>query len=347
MGSFASKNLRTIADATGVSAMTVSRVLRGFPNVSPETRRRVQAAAERIDYAPDPHLSRLMSRIRSYRGRRAAATIALVRDEIPGDELLDHAYQYVALDDLRTRAARHGYRVEEFKLDRTRMSAARLAQILETRGIEGLIVSPQSSHSIGSEIDYSRFAAVTLGYGLTHPTLHRASTHMNRGIHQATEELSARGYTRIGLAITQWVDNRSDHAYQGAMLTYQQQISPRHRVPLLLFPENNLINEFDVFRRWFIRHRPDVVISFDSYVPEWLTTRMGRDIPGDVGLVVHDWSERHQNYAGIHHRRADVAAAAVDMLATLLMQNERGVPDLPRQTLTPPAWIDGPSIRAR
>ncbi|MBL9192655.1 MAG: LacI family DNA-binding transcriptional regulator [Opitutaceae bacterium] len=347
MSSPSSKNLRAIAQAAGVSAMTVSRVLRGFPNVSPATRRRVQDAAERVDYAPDPHLARLMSRIRSYRGRRAAAVIALVRDDIPGDELLDHAYQYVALDDLRTRAARHGYQVEEFKLDRTRMSAARLAQILETRGIEGLIVSPQSSHSIGSEIDYSRFAAVTLGYGLTHPMLHRASTHMNRGIQQATAELSARGYNRIGLAITQWVDTRSDHAYQGAMLTYQRQIPPRHRVPLLLFPENDLVNEYEVFRRWFLRHRPDVVISFDSYVPEWLTKRMGRRIPEDVGLVVHDWAERHRNYAGIHHRRADVAAAAVDMLATLLMHNERGVPDLPRQTLTPPAWIDGPSIGPR
>lgn len=341
------QNLRIIADAAGVSAMTVSRVLRDFPNVSPGTRRRVLSAAKKIGYAPDPHLARLMARIRSYRGRRSAAVIALVRDEIPGDELLDHAYQYVALDDIRTRAARHGYRVEEFRLDRTRMSAARLAQILETRGIEGLIISPQSSHSIGTELDYSRFAAVTLGYGLIQPALHRASTHMTRGIQQATAELSARGYRRIGLAITQWVDNRSDHTYQGAMLTYQQQISPRDRVPLLLFPENNLAHEYEIFRTWFLKHRPDVVISFDSYVPEWLTDKLGRNIPGQVGMVVHDWAERHRKYAGIDHRRAHVAAAAVDMLSTLLMHNERGVPDIPRQTLTPPAWVDGPSIRPR
>ncbi|MBL9186288.1 MAG: LacI family DNA-binding transcriptional regulator [Opitutaceae bacterium] len=341
------KNLRAIAEACDVSAMTVSRVLRNFPNVASDTRRRVLSAAKKLGYVPDPHMARLMARIRSYRQRRAAAVIALVRDEIPGDELLDHAYQYVALDDIRMRAARHGYRAEEFRLDRTRMSAARLAQILETRGIEGLIISPQSSHSIGTELDYSRFAAVTLGYGLTQPALHRASTHMTRGIQQATAELAARGYRRIGLAITQWVDNRSDHAYQGAMLTYQQQIPPRDRVPLLLFPENNLAQEYEIFRRWFQRHRPDVVISFDSYVPEWLTEKLGRRIPEQVGMVVHDWAERHRNFAGIHHRRAQVASAAVDMLATLLMHNERGVPDIPRQTLTPPAWVDGPSIRPR
>ena len=64
-------------------------------------------------------------------------------------------------------------------------------------------------------------------------------------------------------------------------------------------------------------------------------------------VYLHDRAERHRNFAGIHHRRAQVAAAAVDMLATLLMHNERGVPDIPRRTLTPPAWVDGPSIRPR
>lgn len=327
--------------------MTVSRVLRGFPKVSPDTRQRVLTAASKLRYSPDPHMARLMARVRSRRRHGTGAVIALVRDEIPGDELLDHAYQYVALDDVRTRAARQGYRAEEFRLDRTRMSAARLAQILEARGIEGVIISPQSSRSIGSELDYSRFAAVTLGYGLSEPALHRASTNMTRGIQQATAELSARGYRRIGLAITQWVDNRSDHTYQGAMFTFQQQVPPQDRVPVLLFPENNLAHEYEVFRTWFSRHRPDVVISFDSYVPEWLTTRLGRRIPDQVGMVVHDWAERNRGFAGIHHRRAEVAAAAVDMLATLLMHNERGVPDIPRQTLIPPAWVDGTSIRPR
>jgi DNA-binding LacI/PurR family transcriptional regulator len=341
------KNLQAVARATGLSAMTVSRALRNLPRVSARTRQRVLQAAKRLGYSPDPHMARLMARVRSYRRRRAEAVIALVRDNIPGDELLDHAYQYVALHDIHSRAERHGYRAEEFLLDRTKMSATRLAQILEARGIEGLIISPQSSHSIGMELDYSRFAAVTLGYGLQQPALHRASTNMNRGILQATTELSARGYRRIGLAVTQWIDDRSDHTYSGAMLTYQQHIPPRDRVPLLHFPENSLAKEFHTFRTWFNRHRPDAIISFDSYVPEWLSQKLELKIPEQVGMVVHDWVERHRNFAGIHHRRAYVAAAAVDMLATLLMQNEHGVPDIPRHVLTPPTWVDGPSVRPK
>jgi LacI family transcriptional regulator len=338
-------NLQTIAHAAGVSAMTVSRVLRDFPRVAADTRKRVLRAAKKIGYSPDPHMARLMARVRSYRRRGSEAVIAVVRDDIPGDELLDHAYQYVALHDIRLRAERYGYRAEEFRLDRHRMSATRLVQILETRGIEGLIISPQSSQSIGSQLDYSSFSAVTLGYGLQKPALHRASTNMTRGILQATAELSARGYKRIGLAVTQWIDTRSDHTYSGAMLTYQQHIAARDRVPLLLFQENKIVHDFDIFRDWFKRNRPDAIITFDTYVPDWLTQRLNVKIPHQVGIIVHDWIERHTNFAGIHHRRAHVAAAAVDMLATQLMQNEHGVPDIPRQTLIPPLWMDGPSIR--
>jgi DNA-binding LacI/PurR family transcriptional regulator len=338
-------SLQAVATAAQVSAMTVSRVLNNSPHVSPATRRRVQAAVKKLGYRPDPQIAQLMARVRDHRRRRAESVIAVVRDDIPEDELHDPAYQYVSTRDIRQRAEQHGYRAEEFFLGRGGITAKRLVDILMTRGIEGLIISPQSSQNIGTQLDYSRFAAATFGYGLQNPALHRASTNMTRGILQATAELHARGYRRIGLAVTQWVDARSDHTYSGAMLNFQQKIPAKDRVPLLLFPENNLAHEADIFCAWFKKHRPDVIITFDAYVPDWLTKKLKVRIPDDVGLVVHDWVERHAGFAGIHHRRPHVAAAAVDLLATQLMHNERGIPEVPRQILIPPAWIEGASIR--
>ena len=101
-----------------------------------------------------------------------------------------------------------------------------------------------------------------------------------------------------------------------------------------------------IFCRWIKEHRPDVVISFDSYVPDWLTRRLGMKIPEDIGLVVHDWRPQISGFAGIHHQRSQVAAAVVDLVATQLAQNERGVPEVPRQILIPPKWVDGPSVRS-
>lgn len=233
----------------------------------------------------------------------------------------------------------------EFSLGRGGITAGRLVQILRTRGIEGLIISPQSSNNFGARIDYSEFAAATIGYGLQQPMLHRASTNMTCGILDTAGILAARGYRRIGLALTQWMDVRGDQTNSGAMLNFQRSLPANGRVPLLLFPANNVADNAAIFCRWVKQHRPDVVISFDSYVPDWLTRRLGLKIPEDIGLVVHDWRPQTPGFAGIHHQRLHVAAAVVDLVATQLAQNERGVPEVPRQILIPPKWVDGPSVR--
>jgi LacI family transcriptional regulator len=337
--------LQAVARAAGVSPMTVSRVFRRNPSVLPENRRAVERAARKLGYQPDPQIARLMAQVRSHRQRRLASVIAVVRDDSPDDALHDTAYQYVSTEDIRRRAERHGYRVEEFFVGRDGMTAERLVQILRSRGIEGLILSPQSSKNFGARIDYSHFAAATFGYGLQEPMLHRAGTNMTRGILQTSALLVARGYRRIGLALTQWMEARADQTNSGAMLNFQRNLPPRERIPPLLFPSNNVAENGAIFCRWVKQHRPDVVISFDSYVPDWLTRRLGLRIPEDIGLVVHDWRAEDSKSAGIHHQRPHVAAAVVDLIVTQLMQNERGVPEVPRQILIPPLWVEGPSVR--
>ena len=53
--------IRDIAREAGVSTATVSRALRGLPNVDPVTRERVRQVAERLDYVVSPAASRLAS----------------------------------------------------------------------------------------------------------------------------------------------------------------------------------------------------------------------------------------------------------------------------------------------
>ena len=337
--------LQSVARHAGVSAMTVSRVMRNSPRVSGATRRRVGAAARALHYHPDPQLMRLMQLVRSRKQPGAGAVLAVVREDAPQDELHHPAYQYVSLQDIQRRAGQHGYHAEEFWLGRDGLSPERLAGVLQARGIEGLIVSPQSSRMLCARLDYAPFAAATFGYGLQRPSLHRAAGNMTLGIHLAATQLAARGYQRIGLAITQWVDDRAESAYSGAMLHYQQGLPRSRRVPLLLFPHNDLGRCAGVFTAWMKAQRPDALITFDSYVPDWLK-QLGLRIPEDIGLLVHDWTQRMKGFAGIHQRRDHVASAAVDLVATQLMQNERGVPEVPHQILIPPSWIEGASIRA-
>lgn len=338
--------LQTIAQAAGVSVMTVSRALRDAPRISPETRQRVLAAAKALDYRPNPHLDRMMALVRAHKQGRAQAVIGVIRERSPQDELLHPAYQYVSNADILRRAERYGYQTEEFWLGENGLTPKRLSNVLHARGIEGILVSPQSARLACRELDYSRFAAATFGYGLREPSLHRAAGNMTAGIQTAAGELLARGYRRIGLAITRWVDDRAQSNYSGAMLHFQQSLPQAQRIPVLLFPHNDLSQDEGAFVKWMKAWQPDALITFESSIPAWLK-KLGLRVPEDVGLVVHDWAARMKGYAGIHQRRDHIAAAAVDLVATQLAHNERGIPEVPRQISIPPAWIDGPSVRAR
>ncbi|HEV7624438.1 MAG TPA: LacI family DNA-binding transcriptional regulator [Amnibacterium sp.] len=54
-------SIHDVARHTGVSTATVSRALRGLPNVSPKTREAVQAAAAELGYVPSPSAAGLSS----------------------------------------------------------------------------------------------------------------------------------------------------------------------------------------------------------------------------------------------------------------------------------------------
>ena len=55
----AAMNLKQLAKHLNLSQTTVSRALNGYPEVNAETRRRVDEAARRVGYRPNPHAMRL------------------------------------------------------------------------------------------------------------------------------------------------------------------------------------------------------------------------------------------------------------------------------------------------
>ena len=52
-------NLKELSEQLGLSQTTVSRALNGYPEVSEETRRRVEAFARKMNYQPNSNARRL------------------------------------------------------------------------------------------------------------------------------------------------------------------------------------------------------------------------------------------------------------------------------------------------
>lgn len=321
--------------------MTVSRALRNHPHVGKDTRTRVLAAAAKLGYAPDPFVAQLMEKVRHRRHGAARATLALVCDHLPENTSI---HNYMPLGPIQERAEGYGYRVETFHLGPGGLSAPRLQQILETRAIEGILLSVNPNGGLSRQLNYERLAVVAFGFGLREMPIDRASTNVSQGLHAIFQILAARGYRRIGMVITPWIDLRADYAYSGALLHYQQSLPPTARVPLFQIDESDVATSHPLFIKWFKKHAPDVLIAPVEPVAGWLRG-LRLEIPRDIGFVVHDLASGQTGFAGMNHRREEVAAAAVDTLAAHLRHHEYGLKSAPRQTLIPASFVDGPSLR--
>ncbi len=91
-----------IAELAGVSQATVSRALRGSPDVSEETRQRVMAAAESLHYTVDKNASNLRS--------KSAGTLALLffEDPTPDDSHINPFF-FSMLGSITRACTRQGY----------------------------------------------------------------------------------------------------------------------------------------------------------------------------------------------------------------------------------------------
>lgn len=336
--------LQDIADKAGVSRATVSLALRNHHSLPVTTRQRIQQLAERLGYRPNPLVSTLMSYQRAARSDRPThLTLALLlKFSQRGD------WQQYLSPDLITgasqRAEQLGYRLEEFWLDDLKMDEKRLSQILFQRGVPGMILAPLPSAVGHFDLDWDKLSAVTIGYSLARPELHRVTSDRYHAMLLAIHELRKRGYCRLGLALESNQDERVHHQWVAPFLWEQMHGKPRDRVPLLIVKGEEW-NE-QRFATWFRENTPEVILSYDPQVISWLE-RLGRRVPRDVGFA-HLWNpDQSGKLAGLYHNPPGIGAAAVDFLVALIHTNDRGVPQSPRIMQLEASWADGKTVKTR
>ncbi|MBC8041248.1 MAG: LacI family DNA-binding transcriptional regulator [Opitutaceae bacterium] len=323
----------TIADVArraGVSRTAVSYALRDDPNIAAETRAKIRKVADALGYRPDPMLAKLMTHLHAGRGgRRYAGKLAFLNVH----ENHDYWKTTAALSDFRrsaeVRADELGYGTEEFWLHEPGRTPRRLAQMLVARGIRGLLVGSTGRHGSVVEFPWAKFGAVTVGYSVETPALHRVVTHHYRNTRLALAQAAAAGYSKIGFVAHREEEEAMENLHLAAFLAYQQGVAAKERVPPLLIERE----EGEVLRRWFDAYKPEVVLTTSPEVAE-LRVPWVKLLLWDEGDAV----------AGVRPGYERLGAAAANLLAEQLLHDEFGVPEDAKIVQVEGRWCDGSSL---
>ena len=333
--------LADVARHAGVSRTAVSYALRDDPNIAPATRARIRKSATVLGYRPDPVLAKLMAHLHAGRGRRYAGKLAFLNVH----EDRDYWQTTAALNDFRRsaaqRAAELGYETEEFWLHEPGWTPRRLAQMLVARGIRGLLVGSTGRHGSVLEFPWEKFAAVTVGYSVESPVLHRVVTHHYRNTRLALRKVAEAGYSRVGFVADRAAEALMEDLHLAAFLAYQQELAAAKRVPPLLFEAKAA----GVLRRWFDVHRPEVILSTAAGLAE--LGAAGLRVPADVALVKLLLWDVNEGVAGVRPGYERLGGAAVNLLAGQLQHDDYGVPADPKIVQVEGRWLDGASLQVR
>ncbi len=328
--------LETIARKLKVSKVTVSLGLRGSTRISAEMRAKIAKVAADLGYTPNPMVSALMVSLRAKSHATAAPNLCYLTAFPTKDGWREIAVFPRYYEGAKRRAAELGYGLELHWMGEAGDSGARMSTILHSRGIPGIVIAPLPVHGMPLGLDWNRFAAVSIGWSFTEVPCHHVANSLFHTINIALNTCQDRGFTRIGFAIPQIVDDKTEHIWLCAYLGFLAR-NPKLRKLSPLITEK--FNE-KPFVEWFRKHKPEVIITTHLPIPQWLK-RAGFRIPDDVAYVHLDYSSERGTFSGVDQQAEKLGAAAVDLLVEQINQNRRGIPDLPKSVLIEGVWHEG------
>lgn len=326
-------SMNQLAKAAGVSVSTVSRALRSQSSIPEETRRRIQQLADKLGYRPDPMLNALYSYRRGITKAEYQPTLGMVATS--ADWKLSLACRLYH-EGAGRRAEDLGYRVEVFVVEPGRLTAQRLAGILETRGIRGVMTLPILDASANLDLLPQKFLVVALGYKFQASSINRVSINHFSAMGQALEQLAALGYRRPGLVLRaespRIAPTGVTHVgklWEGGYLAERAKLFPELDIPAIKTADARHLNA------WLGRYSPDVLISQDRDVRR-LLDRANTGFPVAYTMVDDDTT-----LTGIHQNSLQVGRRAVDLLVAELYRPETESSAAPVTLLVGTTWNSG------
>lgn len=318
-----SPTLRDVARAAGVSHMTVLRALNESRLVAPATAQKVREMARRMNYRRDPALSALAA----YRWRKSSPTGGQVMAFLDCDGT---AHSARVLAGARREAEYLGYRVDDFPLPANAAGQAKLSRMLFHRGIRGLLFGPANHPCRFEGWNWGEFAPVALDALAHDPPLNAVAMDYFHGARTAVEHLRKLGCTRVGFAIRDALEARTDHRWIGGGLASAAELP--------IFRKNT--DSVRALRQWARETRIDGLVTIHHGVHAALASRgihtvflNGFDCPAGVPRLVLE--------------SATIGCEGVRLLHHALLRGELGLPESPKTISLRGRWTTGEAEHIR
>jgi DNA-binding LacI/PurR family transcriptional regulator len=320
--------MQDIADETGYSLMTVSRVIRNHGSASAKARKAVEECAARMGYEYNPEVSRLMSLMRSGQRDQYHETLGILwffdREKRRKNESITKLEQGIL-----HRAEQLGYRLDPIQFSDYEEHPQRLFDVLDNRGVRGVILTPlvETGENVKEEFDFpwDDFAWVSFGNTHANREFHRVGHHHFFGMELALRHLTRDGVRRPAFYISEHLSDTVHHAYSGSFFAHHP-LGSEKAIPLKLPADIDLGD----IAGWCKQHNVDALIS-----PHTETLTRLRDLPRLVSLHLKDG----EGVCGVDQQNRILGTYAVDMLVAQLHRDEKGLPEEPKLMLNKGRWV--------
>lgn len=327
-----------IAVRAGVHRTTVSLALQNHPKIPLKTRELIHRIAEELGYTPDPMLSALVAYRNQTQPRAFQGTLAWLGNSIPPYDWKEIPIFYNYYLGAVACAKSYGYGIEVFDMQVQNLTAKRLAGIMLSRNISGVLVAPQPHPDMDLQFEWEHFSAITFGYSLRNPQLHCITSTQYRATLKTIEQLRAYGYSRIGFATTRVQDSRINHNSLAAYLVDMRLNGEAERI----FPMQDGVRTAAVMRRWIAKEAPDcLIVSEDIYD---MMLRWGIRVPEEIPVACPMLSRSNRSLSGVYENSMQVGEMAVDFLIAMVRRGEKGVPEVSQRVMVDGKWMDGESL---
>lgn len=323
--------MRQLAGECGLSVATVSRALRGAPQVKAKTRGLVEAAAHRLGYEFNPYVGQLMSSFRRSQNETMQGNLAFIWCDVwMGRE--DSQFGVMRSYALR-RAAELGYAVSEFNLSDYTPSA--LVRMMSSRGIRGaLILSPASAAGKSHlRLKLDDFACVSIGWSLYSPAFHRVRFDHFQATRLAIHHAKRRFGERIAVLVDFRYDQRSDRSCRAAFLSHHP--GGPATAARLVFDVARL--DVKKLRRAYEKGEfAGLIVLSRSGLPRGFFDWFPHE-----NMVYLDDAGDTPSYGRVDLRYDLLGRWSVDQLVGTMQRCETGEPEVPMTIFVPPRWVAG------